>query len=237
MIVSVIVPPASIASTRGLRSAIGDQLYWWQASGVRRRIVIIALALLVALAIVSQLALPSIVASRIEDRLTAGGGTATASVSAFPAARLLFGSGDKLTVTGSGLTLPASQESDTLSKLDGFDRVSVSLADFQSGPFAVKRFALTRDGSAPYHLQTDATATGVGLADFGAARLGLPNGPLFRLFEGAIPGAQSRVPIHLNMQVRSEGGRLVVVSGGGTIAGIPTGPLAELITATIAVEL
>jgi hypothetical protein len=29
----------------------------------------------------------------------------------------------------------------------------------------------------------------------------------------------------------------VVVSGGGTVAGYPTGPLAELITAAIAVQL
>ena len=39
------------------------------------------------------------------------------------------------------------------------------------------------------------------------------------------------------MELRSEGSRLIVVSGGGSVAGYPTGPLAELITATIAVRL
>ena len=42
---------------------------------------------------------------RIEDRLTDGGGTADVSLDAFPAARLLFGDGTKLSVTGSGLDL------------------------------------------------------------------------------------------------------------------------------------
>jgi hypothetical protein len=45
------------------------------------------------------------------------------------------------------------------------------------------------------------------------------------------------IPIDLRMALRSDGGRAVVVSGGGTVAGIPTGPLAELITAAISVRL
>ena len=39
------------------------------------------------------------------------------------------------------------------------------------------------------------------------------------------------------MELRSDGGRVVVVSGGGTVAGFPTGPLAELITSAIVVRL
>jgi hypothetical protein len=39
------------------------------------------------------------------------------------------------------------------------------------------------------------------------------------------------------MDLESEGGRVVVTSGSGTIAGIPTGPLAELITSVVVVKL
>ena len=39
------------------------------------------------------------------------------------------------------------------------------------------------------------------------------------------------------MRLTDDYGRLVVVSGSGSIAGIPTGPLAELVTAAIAVRL
>ncbi len=39
------------------------------------------------------------------------------------------------------------------------------------------------------------------------------------------------------MQLVSDGGRVLVTSGGGTIAGIPTGPLAELITSVVVVKL
>ena len=39
------------------------------------------------------------------------------------------------------------------------------------------------------------------------------------------------------MELQSDGGRVVVVAGGGTVAGIPTGPLAELITEAIAIRL
>jgi hypothetical protein len=39
------------------------------------------------------------------------------------------------------------------------------------------------------------------------------------------------------MEMRSDDGRIRVLSGGGTIAGYPTGPLAQFITAAIAVRL
>ncbi len=39
------------------------------------------------------------------------------------------------------------------------------------------------------------------------------------------------------MELTSADGRLDVVSGGGTVAGIPTGPLAQLITSAIVVRI
>jgi hypothetical protein len=41
----------------------------------------------------------------------------------------------------------------------------------------------------------------------------------------------------MDMELESDGGRVRVVSGGATVAGVPTGPLAELITSMIVVRL
>ena len=202
------------------------------------RWLLIAALVLVALFGVSQLVIPSVAEHRIEDRLTDGGGTADVSLQAFPAARLLFGEGTKLSVSGSGLDLGLQQQSNVFDKLDGFDRVEVSLKQFHAGPFAVASFDLTRPApSAPYHLVSSTRTTPGDLAQYGASRLGLPGGPLLRFFTQQALGGSRPIPIDLDMELRSDGGRVVVVSGGGTVAGYPTGPLAELITSTIAVRL
>jgi hypothetical protein len=208
---------------------------------MRRELIIGAIALLVVLAVASQLALPRLAEDQVVDRLTAGGGTAQASISAFPALRLLFGHGDRLDVSGRGLVLPiGSQSSGSFSKLDGFDSVSVSLDDFEAGPVSVRRFELTRDGSDPYRLQSVASTTLAGLAGFGGSQFG---GFLGRLAlgigarEALGPAARRPIPIRLDMELADESGRVVVVGGSGTVAGIPTGPLAELITAAIVVRL
>jgi hypothetical protein len=39
------------------------------------------------------------------------------------------------------------------------------------------------------------------------------------------------------MEMTSEDGRVQVTGGGGEVAGVPTGPLAELITAAIVVRI
>jgi hypothetical protein len=202
-----------------------------------RRLGIVALVLL-ALFVISQLVIPPIMESRIEDRLTAGGGTAHVSVSALPAATLLFGAGGRIEVTGSGLNLTSeSQSGDVFSELDGYDNVDVNLADFHAGPFQMSSFALTRTGSAAnYHLVARGQTTPSELASFGAARLGLPGGPLLSFFGNEILG-QNSIPITLDMELESDGGHVVVTSGSGTIAGLPTGPLAELITSVVAVRL
>ncbi len=202
------------------------------------RWLLIAALVLVALFGVSQLVIPSVAEHRIEDRLTDGGGTADVSLQAFPAARLLFGEGTKLSVSGSGLDLGPQQQSNVFDKLDGFDRVEVSLRQFHAGPFAVASFDLTRPApSAPYHLVSSTRTTPGDLAQYGASRLGLPGGPLLRFFTEQALGGSRPIPIDLDVELRSDGGRVVVVSGGGTVAGYPTGPLAELITSTIAVRL
>ncbi len=208
---------------------------------MRRELIIGALALLVVLAVASQLALPRLAEDRAADRLTAGGGTAHVSISAFPAVRLLFGDGDRITVSGRGLVLPLSgNEGGTFSRLSGFDSVSVRLAEVRAGPVTVRRFDLTRSGSDPYRLRSVAYTSLADLAGFGGGELG---GLLGRLAlrlgarEALGSAARRRIPIQLDMELADEGGRVVVVGGSGSVAGIPTGPLAELITSAIVVRI
>jgi hypothetical protein len=186
--------------------------------------------------LVAQLIAPGIGEGRIEDRLTENGGTATADLSATPAVRLLWGDGDSIEVRGSDLDLDLSEDPEVFDRLDGFGDVDVALSDFRAGPFAVTSFELTRDGSSPYSVRSTASTTAAELVEFGAASIGLPGGGLLgSLAEGAT--GDRRIPIALDMEMESDDGRVRVVSGGGTVAGYPTGPLAELITAAIVVRL
>jgi hypothetical protein len=202
-----------------------------------RRLVIVALVLLAAVGL-AQLVIPPIAENRIEDRLTAAGGTANVSMSAFPAARLLFGDGSRISVTGAGLDLTDEQESgEVFSNLDGYDRVSVELESFRAGPFALGSFDLSRPGpAAPYHLVARGRTTPTDLAAYGAERLGLPGGTLLSFLGDQVLDRQY-IPIRLDMGLESEGGRIVVVSGTGKVAGVPTGPLAQVITSLVAVRL
>jgi hypothetical protein len=205
-----------------------------------RRLTLWTLAILAVLAVASQFAIPPIAERVASDRLTSGGGAADVELSAFPAIRLLFGDGDRIEVSGNGLDLPATAEqTGALEELDGFEHVAISLHDSRVGPVTLRRFSLTRDGSLPYSLRSTASTTPADLADFGAAQVGPLAGLALRFGTGATLGsaAHERIPIDLDLRLTDEGGRLVVVSGSGSIAGIATGPLAELITAAVAVKV
>jgi hypothetical protein len=204
---------------------------------VLRRLVIVALVLLALLGI-SQLVIPPIVENRVEDRLTAAGGSADVSMSAFPAVRLLFGDGSRIAVSGHDLDLTSESASgDVLSKLDGYDRVAVNLDDLRVGPFTLATFDLTRVApAAPYHLVARGRTDPTDLASYGASEAGLPGGALINYLGDQVLG-RSFIPIRLDMELESEGGRIVVAKGTGTIGGIPTGPLAELITSLVVLKL
>ena len=202
-----------------------------------RRLVIIA-AVLLALLGISQLVIPPIVEHHIEGRLTAAGGNADVSVAAFPAVRLLFGDGSSINVDASGLDLtPQGTRSAVFSSLDDYDSVSVDIRDFRAGPFRLARFDLTRPGtSAQYHLVAGGSTSAADIASYGASRLGLPGGPLAGYLSNQLL-PNDPIPIRLDMGLESQDGRIVVTSGTGSVAGVPTGPLAELITSLVAVRI
>jgi hypothetical protein len=197
---------------------------------------IAVIATVVVVLVGSQLLIPPIAERQTEDRLTAGGGDASVSLSGFPALRLLFDDGSRFEARGSGLDLDLNQRVDVLDRLDGFSEVDVLIDDLVAGPLEVSSFQLTREGSDPYHLVSSGAASPAALVDLGADALGLPGGDLFGGLAGRALG-DAPVPIELDMELVSGDDGIDVTSGGSTVAGIPTGPIGELITSAIVSRL
>lgn len=190
------------------------------------------------MAVAAQLAVPSIVAGGIEDRLTERGGQATAEVDAFPAPRLLFGDGDRLEVRGSGLELKLEVgESDGLSELDGFDEVDMRLAGLRTGSIEISSFQLSRRGQEPYRLLMRGRSTTAALAQIGSVALGA--GALGELGSAFLQGALGTqvVALDLDLLLQSDEGTPRVVGGQASAAGIDVTPIAGLIASAVAVNI
>jgi hypothetical protein len=204
----------------------------------RKQIVIVIVAgVALGLLVAAELILPNVAENEVESRLTEGGGTADVSVSSFPSERLLFGNGDSIEVDAEDLDLALVEEADVFEKLDGFDEVDVSVSQSAFGPFDVSSFELTRDGDEPYRLTTESTASLAELGAFGAESMGIPGAEVIGGILGFFEGTGTALPIELDMELESSDGSVEVVSGEGSIAGIPTGPLAELIVGAIVSRL
>ena len=203
-----------------------------------RRIAVVIFGV-VALLVVAQLALPAIAEHRAESRLERHGGTAKVSLSSFPAIRLLFGDGDSLTAKGSGLDLTPEQRGDALDHLDGFDEVSVRLDHLTTGPFDVGSFTLTRkEGEGDYRTKLNATTTATEVGRFLGSEAGGGFGALLGgLAGGSLPGGSTEVPVKVDAVLTSRGGDVQVKRATGTVAGIPAGPLIEVVAAAVARRL
>lgn len=202
------------------------------------RILIAVIAILVLALAAMQLLLPGRVAADIEARLTEGGGDASVEIEALPAARLLWGDGDRIEVTGADLVLDVQNDTAVMDRLDGFGQVDVSLERVEAGPFRIESFELRRGGDGAYTLRSDATTSGTDLLGFGAESLGPIAGPLAGyLGEQAPDEAAEEFDVELDAQLVSDDGRIEITEGGGTVAGYDVGPLAELITAAVVSRL
>ncbi len=205
---------------------------------MRGRWALIAAGVVVFALVASQILIPALGEQRVEDRLTAGGGSADVTLDAFPAARLLFSDGERFEVEARDLSLDLDEEVEVFDKLDGFGLVDVSIVESIAGPFELDSFSLTRDGDGPYRLVSSGSASPSALTEYGFERFQLPGeGLIDALLDPFLDDADVPVPLDLDMELVSDDGRIRVVSGGGTIAGLPMGPLAELLTAAIVVQL
>lgn len=189
--------------------------------------------------VASQILVPSLGERRVEDRLTERGGSAEVTLGAFPAARLLFSDGERFEVEARDLDLALDQEARVFDRLDGFSLVEVSIEDSVAGPFELDSFRLSREGGGPYRLVSSGVTTVSGLVDAGFDTVELPGESLADLILNQLFGEadDAKVPVELDAELTSEDGRVRVVSGGGTVAGFETGPLAELISSAIVVQL
>ena len=202
------------------------------------RIAAIVAAALVVLLFLTQLFLPGIGEGAIEDRMTEGGGVAEVALSATPAARLLWGSGDRIEIAATGLDLDLDEaDPEAFENLDRFDDVEIVVSDSRVGPVEIDRFLLTRDGDEAYSLESRGTSSVADLAEFFADQGELPGSGVLGGLIGITGIGGADIDVELDMELTSDEGRVVVVSGGGEIAGIPTGPLAELLTEAILVRL
>lgn len=180
-------------------------------------------------------------AGRIRDQLIRGGGSAEVTIRAFPAIRLLRNSGERIEVRGRDLVIglgsaPQPGESGGLNALDGFHDVDIELVRFRTGPFGVAAFVLTRSGGGPYAMAAQGRVSAGELARMGAQRLpSVPGDGLLGAL--GLPLGSREVPMSIQVELASDAGRLRVLSGGGTIAGYPAGPIATAIAAAVARRL
>jgi hypothetical protein len=184
------------------------------------------LAVVVIALIATQLILPRAGESRVEDRLTKDGGTASVTIDAVPAIRLLFDDGDKIRVRAEEVQIPATDiQVGSFKELDGFDEVDVRLALSTVGPFFAERVTITRGkGDDVYAFNFRGSTSGAKIGDF--ALSALP--PLLRSALVALAGRAGtrELPIRLDADLRSEKGRARLVRGTGTVAGLPLGGFA-----------
>jgi hypothetical protein len=203
----------------------------------RMAILAVAAALLILLTAI-QLALPPIVAHRVESELTKHGGHARVHLSALPAPRLLFKEGDSLKVRATGLVTPAPDPSSTgtLSDLDGFDSVDIQVIGMHAGPLTISRLTLQRDDAQqPYRATVQATVTGADLAAYAGSAIGGGIGGFLGGLAGtAMPGSGTEIPIDLGATLVSDGGRVRATTVSGSVAGVPAGPFVEALAAALA---
>jgi hypothetical protein len=194
-------------------------------------IVIVALVLVAGIG--QQLLLPPLAEDEVVDRLERYGGDVRVSLSAFPALRLLASDGESIELVGSGLRLDLDEEPvDAFERLDGFDEVRLALTDVDAGPLAIDSFALRRgEEDDTYSLELDGETSPRELARYlGRQAAGPLGGVLGDAFAGlVVPAPAAAVPLRVEAEIRSEDGLAQAETASGSVAGIPAGPLAEIV--------
>ena len=198
---------------------------------------VIGAAIVVGLAFgVTQGVIPNHAEKKVRDRLTQNGGSADVTIRAIPAIRLLFDDGDELDVDARGIEIPASElRGGSLKELDGFDKMRFEMTQSEVGPFTADRVLLTRDeGEQNYDFTFRGSTSAGQLATFALGAL--PGvGALVETLAGR--SAAAEIPIRLDAELKSDGGRAEIVRGGGTVAGLPLGGIALPIAGAIISKL
>jgi hypothetical protein len=206
-----------------------------------RRLLYVALGIVVLL-VLSQLLVPPYLEHRAEKRLTAKGGHADVQIDAVPALRLLFDDGRRIRVRGDGLhveILHGNGSQKVFDELDRFQEADVRFTRMSAGPFAVRNVTLARHASdEPYSVVISASVTARALSTYAGGQIAGPFGVLIgRLAGGAVPFSSEQIPVEVDADIRSRGGRPEIVHVDGSVLGISAGPLASAIASAIAGRL
>jgi hypothetical protein len=196
-----------------------------------RRIAIRLTLLLVLLLIASQFVIPPLLQHRVAGRLTSHGGTAKVELSAFPALRLLFGSGDKLTVTARGLSVsPDPSQQEAFKQLDDFSKVNIDVTGSHAGPFAVSAFRVRRVADHSYAVALAGSGAAGDIARFaGGSLAGSFGASIAGLAASALGTGNARIPFDARMEVVTGSGTPQARNVEGSVAGLPAGPLAQVV--------
>ena len=194
---------------------------------------------LVALLVLSQLLLPPFLEERVAGRITEDGGSADVELSAFPAVRLLWGDGKRFEVHGRGLRFVPGRGEQVFSRLDGFEEVRVEVRGLDVQGVDASRFTLTRlrEGD-PYRLSMRGQVTGRDAIELIGSEAAGPLGGIAGGLAGrALPGAGTELPLTVDADLASRGGRAEVLHTDATVAGLPAGPIAELVVSAVVKDL
>ena len=186
---------------------------------------------IVALLVASQFLLPPFLEGRIADRITAHGGSAKVDLQAFPALRLLFRHGDRLEIAARGLSVDVQpNQRDAFNQLDGFSDVDVTVLDSRAGPFTIGGFKITRPARQTYDVAVAGDGTAGDVARYAGSRLGGGFGQaLAGLATSALGGFDRRIPFDAPMQIVTVDGTPQARNVRGEVAGLPAGPLAQVV--------
>jgi hypothetical protein len=200
---------------------------------------LIALAVLLLVAVATQVLVPAYLERRAENRLTEDGGEARVDIDALPAARLLFNKGQRIEVRGERLVIPLERERGAVfDDLDRFEEADVRLDTLVAGPLRIRRFGLTRtEHDRPYTLTVSATVTAAELGDYAGSQFGSLGELLGRIGASLVPFSTAPIPVELDASVSSEDGHAVVRTVNGTVAGLPADPLVAALAEAIAKRL
>jgi len=186
---------------------------------------------LAVLLVASQFLLPPYFEHRAADRITEHGGTADVNLSAFPALGLLFGRGGELDVTARGLSVDLDpDQTDAFQQLDDFSEVSILVLDSRAGPFTITRFTVRRVADQVYNVSVAGDGTAGDVARYAGSRLGGGLGQaLAGLATSALGGFDRPIPFDASMQIVTASGTPEARNVTGAVAGLPAGPLAEVV--------
>jgi hypothetical protein len=197
---------------------------------MRRFVIRLALGLALVL-VLAQFALPAYLASRIEKRLTEHGGRAHVTLRAFPAERLLFGHGDRLEITASGLGVDLDpKQQDVFRRLDHFSDVQIDVRASRAGPFTISAYSVKRLADHTYAITTTGDGTAGDVARYAGSRLAGGFGQaLAGLAASALGNFDRPIPFDAGMKVDTSGINPRAYAVVGDVAGFPAGPLAQVV--------